>query len=153
LTLVTNRVGSVTSTSFRVSFGDRRTFSGPTSPVSSGTLSGHNSTTSGWSAPAAGQATHNPARRETATTNPFMVALPDPGRGECRWVCYQSAPRTTTTRVRRHAPCFENTEAVCVRSRPPRPCAPDRRARQFVEEFDERRDGRFLLADRVGAMA
>src|SRR5262245_65292379 len=74
LTLVTSRVGSVTSTSFLVSFGDMRTVSGPMSRVSSGTLPGHNSTTSGLSAPAAGQAMHNQVIRETAATIRFMVA-------------------------------------------------------------------------------
>src|SRR5262249_39809626 len=74
LTSVTNRVGSVTSTSFRVSFGDMRTLSGPMLPVSSGTLPGHNSTTIGLSAPTAGQAAHNQVIRETATPIRFMVA-------------------------------------------------------------------------------
>src|SRR5262249_49979986 len=74
LTLVTSRVGSVTSTSFRVSFGDRRTVSGANLPVSSGTLPGHSSTTVGLSAPAAGQAAHNQVTRETAATRRFMVA-------------------------------------------------------------------------------
>src|SRR4051794_79868 len=74
LTLVTNRVGPVTSTSFLVNFGDMRTFSGPMSPVSSGTLPGHSSTTVGLSAPAAGQATHSQAITETAATIGFMIA-------------------------------------------------------------------------------
>src|SRR4051794_40740062 len=74
LTLVTNRVESVTSTSFLVNFGDMRTFSGPMLPVSSGTLPGHSSTTIGSSAPNAGQATHNQLSRQTAATMRFMVA-------------------------------------------------------------------------------
>src|SRR6266849_2830617 len=74
LTLVTNRVGSVTSTSFRVNFGDMRTFSGPMLPVSSGTLPGHSSTTIGLSAPAAGQAAHNQVIRETVAAIRCMVA-------------------------------------------------------------------------------
>src|SRR5205807_2681028 len=73
LTLVTNRVGSVISTSFRVSFGDMRTFSGPMSPLSSGTLPGHSATTSGLSARATGQATHHQAIKEMAATIRFMV--------------------------------------------------------------------------------
>src|SRR5438105_15199330 len=78
LTLVTNRVGSVTSTSFLVNFGDRRTVSGPMSRVSSGTLPGHSSTTRGLSAPAAGQAMHNQVVRETATLG---LTVAPPGRG------------------------------------------------------------------------
>src|SRR5215470_421710 len=74
LTLVTNRVGSVTSTSFLVSFGDMRTVSGPMLPVSSGTLPGHSSTTVGLSAPTAGEVTHNHVMRETSATIRFMVA-------------------------------------------------------------------------------
>src|SRR2546421_668241 len=74
LTLVTSRVGSVTSTSFLVNFGDMRTVSGPISRVSSGALPGHNSTTLALSAPGAGQATHNQTIRETASPIRFMVA-------------------------------------------------------------------------------
>src|SRR4051812_9081170 len=84
LTLVTRRVDSVISTSFRVNFGDMRTVSGPILPVSSGTLPGHSSTTSGLSAPATGHVTHNQVIRETATAIRFMVAplfsLPVSGR-------------------------------------------------------------------------
>src|SRR5262249_53793177 len=78
LTLVTIRVGSVTSTCLRSSFGDRRNFSAPMSPVSSGTLPGQSSTTCGWSAPAAGQATHNQVTRETVPAKRLMGS-PLPG--------------------------------------------------------------------------
>src|SRR5262245_60613405 len=74
VTLVTSRVGSVTSTSLRVSFGDMRTVSGPILPDSSGTLPGHSSKTVGFSPPAAGQATPNQAIRDTTATIRFMVA-------------------------------------------------------------------------------
>src|SRR5262245_21981194 len=74
LTLVTNRVGSVTSTSFLESFGDMRTISGPMSRVSSGALPGHSSTTLGLSAPSAGQVMHNQTIAETAAPVRFMVA-------------------------------------------------------------------------------
>src|SRR4051794_21718331 len=74
LTLVTRRVGSVTSTSLRVCFGDMRTVSGPIVPVSSGALPGHNSTTFGTSAAVAGQAAHTQGIRETTATIRFMVA-------------------------------------------------------------------------------
>jgi hypothetical protein len=75
VTLVTSRVGSVTSTSLRVSFGDMRTVSAPMSPVSSGALPGHRSTTSGLSAAAAGQATHSEVSRATAVRIRFMFAF------------------------------------------------------------------------------
>src|SRR5690348_12003632 len=74
VTLVTSRVGSLTSTSFLVSFGDIRTVSGPIPPVSSGTLPGHSSTTSGLSAATAGHATDRQVNRETAAAIRFMVA-------------------------------------------------------------------------------
>src|ERR1700683_3663810 len=73
LTLVTSRVGSTTSTSFRVNFRDMWTFSGPMLPASSGTFPGHISTTIGLSAPAAGQAAHNQMITETAAAIRFMV--------------------------------------------------------------------------------
>src|SRR5262249_51717073 len=74
VTLVTMRVESVTSTSFLVSFGDMRTYSGPMLPVSSGALPGHSSTTIVLSAASAGQAMHDQAIRATAGTKRFMVA-------------------------------------------------------------------------------
>ena len=74
LTLVTSRVGSVTSTSFRVCVGDMRTISGPIVPVSSGTLPGHSSTTVGVPAAAERQAVHSQEIRETTATIRFMVA-------------------------------------------------------------------------------
>src|SRR5262245_21354544 len=73
LTLVINRVGSVTSTSFRVSFHDVRTISGPILPASSGALPGHSSTTVGLSAPTAGAAKHNQAIRGMANVMRIMV--------------------------------------------------------------------------------
>src|SRR5262245_50365919 len=73
LTLVTNRVGWVTSTSFLVNFGDRRTVSGAIVLVSSGTLPGHRSTTIGLSAATTGQATANQTIRETTAVR-FIVA-------------------------------------------------------------------------------
>src|SRR5215831_9535881 len=73
VTLVTIRVGSVTSTCLRSSFGDMRTFSAPMLPVSSGALPGHSSTTRGLSAAATGQATHNQATREAVDAKRFMV--------------------------------------------------------------------------------
>src|SRR5437660_3566388 len=51
-----------------------RTISAPMLPVSSGALPGQSSTTSGLSAPAAGQPTHNQATRETVAARRFMVA-------------------------------------------------------------------------------
>src|SRR5262245_8146906 len=51
-----------------------RTYSGPMSRVSSGTLPGHSSTTIGLSAPTAGQAMHNHGIREMAAAIRFMVA-------------------------------------------------------------------------------
>src|SRR5262249_41257601 len=73
LTLVTNRVGSVTSTSFLVNFGDRRTVSGAMVLVSSGTLPGHRSMTIGLSAATTGQTTANQVIRKTAAIR-IMVA-------------------------------------------------------------------------------
>src|SRR5262249_15545100 len=81
LTLVTNRVGTVTSTSFLVSFGDMRTVSGPMSRVSSGALPGHSSTTAVLSGPITGQAAESRAIRGMATAIRFLVAsiLDEPG--------------------------------------------------------------------------
>src|SRR5712691_11344893 len=69
VTPVTIWVGSVTSTCLWSSFGDMRNFSGPTLPLSSGTLPGQISTTSQSSAPATGQATHIDATRQTVEAN------------------------------------------------------------------------------------
>src|SRR5260370_29545693 len=67
------RVGWVTSTCFRSSFGDMRTFSGPILTVSSGTLPGQTSTTRGFLSPAPASATQN-NRIETVAAICFMVA-------------------------------------------------------------------------------
>ena len=69
VTLVTIRVGSVTSTCLRSSFGDMRTFSGPMVPGSSGTLPGQSSTTSGLSPANAVGAGHS---RETKSKQVTM---------------------------------------------------------------------------------
>src|SRR2546425_9299400 len=63
------RVGSVTSTCLRSSAGDMRNLSGPISPLSSGTLPGQISTTTG-SATTAEHATNTAA----ADINAFMMA-------------------------------------------------------------------------------
>src|SRR5579884_1165571 len=97
LTLVTSRVGSVTSTSLRVSRGDMRVISGPIAAVSSGALPGHSSTASGFSAPKAGQATLTQPARAIVHAHRFMVApsLPDEGPGRHRG---RPGPPATTSR-------------------------------------------------------
>src|SRR5215471_19024086 len=74
-TLVTILVDSVTSTCLRSSFGDMRTYSAPTLPVSSGALPGHTDTTSGSSAAVAEPATTpDTTIKETAHALRFTVA-------------------------------------------------------------------------------
>src|SRR5579875_1517069 len=74
VTLVSSLVDSVTSTSFLVSFGDMRTFSGPMLPASFGAFAGQSSTTIGLSAPKAGKTRHSQTNRETITIRRFMAA-------------------------------------------------------------------------------
>src|ERR1019366_1162934 len=74
VTLVMSLVDSVISTSFLVSGRDIWTFSGPMLSVSSGTLPGQSSTTTGLSAPIAGQSRHKHVIRETVGARGFMVA-------------------------------------------------------------------------------
>src|SRR5438874_11894524 len=69
LTAVIIRVGSVTSTCVRSSFGDIRLCSAPISPLSSGAPPGQIATTCGSSALRAGEATHTQATRKTADGN------------------------------------------------------------------------------------
>src|SRR5262245_25205331 len=86
LTLVSICVGSVTSTCLRSSFGDMTVFSAPRSPVSSGTLPGQSSMTSGLSAAPAGQATHNQVSRQTVQVQRIGIAplLREVGSGRTR---------------------------------------------------------------------
>src|ERR1700722_16973931 len=92
-TLVTILVGSVTSTCLRSSLGARRALSGPISPVSSGTLPGQSSMTTGlsfpaagFSSPTAGEAVHSQAARGTVHANRILFAplLTEEGRSPAR---------------------------------------------------------------------
>src|SRR5262249_16043673 len=74
--------------------------SGPRSPLSSGTFPGHSSTTIGFSAPTAGQATHSQVVRAAAATIRFMRHLQkEPGAIPTRAAVLSSCPcgaRSTT---------------------------------------------------------
>src|SRR6187431_1794188 len=74
VTSVISRVGSVTSTCLRSSFGDLRTLSGPMLPLSSGTLPGQISTTNG-SAASAVHATINETNTARAEAIGCMVKI------------------------------------------------------------------------------
>src|SRR5262245_36813908 len=121
LTLVTRRVGSVTSTSFLVSFGDRRTNSAPMSQVSSGALPGHNCTTLGFSPAAAGPDTHTQGLTEADATIRFMVApVFSVARGKAKLRALLAASHWLA-RFRGPPPSQSAAWSDCASTRPPPP--------------------------------